>query len=417
MLPRIKKPRQPIYLDHAATTPIDPRVKKAMDPFFSAHFGNPSSLYSIGREAHEAIEKARKNISNIISAKPQEIIFTAGGTESINLAIMGVARDYLSLLKQGKVPMPHLITSAIEHHAVLHSFQALEKEGFQTSYINVDRDGIILLEELKSSIKPETIFISIMHANNEIGSIQPIAEIGKLVKQINTDRIQHGLTPILFHTDACQTAGALEINVQKMGVDLLSVNGSKIYGPKQIGFLYIKSGTPIQPIVYGGGQERNLRSGTENVPSVVGLAEAFSYAQKGRVKENTKNRKLRDYFITQLLKRIPEAKLNGPDERKFKVIDNNQIRLSNNINISFNGVEGEALMLYLDSYGICVSTGSACTTGEADPSHVLMAIGQTEQQAKSAIRMTLGKQNTKQEIDFALKVIPGVVNELRRVTK
>ena len=403
MLPKIKSTRQ-VYLDYAATTPLDPRVKKAMEPFWREKFGNPTSLYKKGREAAEAIGSARKNIAQLINSRPEEIFFTAGGTESINLAIFGVARA----IHQKNKKTPHIITTKIEHHAVLRSFEALEKEGIKTSYIDVDNQGMININKLKSAVRPETILISVMYANNEIGSIQPIIEIGKWLKQINTDRVHNGLTQILFHTDACQAAVSLDMNVQKLGVDLLSANSSKIYGPKQSGFLYVRGGVHLSPLIYGGGQERDLRSGTENVPGIVGLAKALELAQKDRLRENPRLIKLRDYFRTRVLKKIPKVVVNGPHQA---------MRLPNNINFSFSGVEGEALLLYLDSYGISVSTGSACSSADLDPSHVLLAIGRTAEQAQSSIRFTLGRQTKKSDLDYVLKILPELVKELRRVKR
>lgn len=411
MFPKIKPPKKRIYLDHAATTPLDPSVEKVMRPFWQIHFGNPSSLYKEGREAKAAIDQARKTIADLIDARPNEIIFTAGGTESVNLAIFGAARNH----KVGKRP-PHLITSKIEHHAVLKSFEALEGEGYKASYIDVDKQGFINLDKLKAAVRPETILISVMYANNEIGTVEPIMEMGKWLKAENAKRQAQNLSRILFHTDACQAAGALDINVNYLGVDLLTANGSKIYGPKQSGFLYIRSGIAIKPLIYGGGQERNLRSGTENVPGIVGLAEAFRLAQKNRLKENKRLRALRDYFINQIFKKIPEVILNGPDERKLKVGDT-PLRLPNNINISIPGVEGEALILYLDSYGISASTGSACSSVSQDPSHVIEALGREKKFVDSSIRFALGKQTRKKDIEYVLKILSGLIIEFRKVSR
>lgn len=437
MLPKIKKLKKTIYLDYAAATPLDPRVKKAMEPFWAEKFANPSSLYAKGREAKQAIDESRKIIANIIGARPSEIMFTAGGTESVNLAVFGTARMNTDLKTNEHGFAPHVIASAIEHHCVINSFKALEGEGFKTTFVGVDKQGFINLDELKKFIRPETIFISIMLANNEIGTIEPIAEIGKWLKQINTDRVRHGLTRILFHTDACQAAGFLDLNVEKLGVDLMSVNGSKIYGPKQIGFLYARAGTKLKPLIYGGGQEGDLRSGTENVSGIVGLAKAFELVQDQRVRESnfakamsdrSENRRiglLQSYLIQQVRKRIKGVLLNGPDNSKLKATKkyNNRLtsnitgRLLNNINFTIKGVEGEALMLYLDAYGICASTSSACSTGTTEASHVLLAIGKTEAEAKSSIRLTLGKYTTKSEINYLIKILPDIVKELRKVKK
>lgn len=413
MLPDIKPSKKVIYLDHAATTPLDAQVREVMEPFWDNFYGNPSSLYGKGREADFAIKNARSVIAGIIGSKPDEIIFTAGGTESINLAIFGVARSFPVYSKDGQVSKPHLITSAIEHHAVLHSYEALAREGYDTTLVNVDEFGVIDIEELKASVKPETILISVMYANNEIGTIEPIVEIGKWLKQLNAERIAQKLPKIYFHTDACQAAGALDIQVQNLGVDLMTVNGSKMYGPKQVGFLYVKSGTKLRPLIYGGGQERNFRSGTENVPGVVGLAEAFRLAQEGREKENTRLAQLRDYFIDGLFNKIPKIVLNGPDDRTHS---GPARRLPNNVNVSILDIEGEALLLYLDSYNIAMSTGSACTSTSLDPSHVILAIGRPYEYAHGSMRFTLGKSTTKEDIDYVLEVMPGIVEELRRIS-
>jgi cysteine desulfurase len=408
MMPRISKSKKNIYLDHAATTYLDPRVLAVMKPFWMKDFGNPSSLYQKGRQANSAIESSRKEIAGMINAKRGEIIFTAGGTESVNLAIFGVARaKWLNGARNTEEPnfRPHFLASAIEHHAVLHSFEALNRQGCQAQTIRVDREGFIKLDELKAAIKPETILVSVMYANNEIGTIQPIGEIGDLLKKENEKRKKHNLLPILFHTDACQAAGFLDLNVQKLGVDLMSVNGSKIYGPKQTGFLYVRAGINLEPVIYGGGQERNLRSGTENVAGIAGLAKAFALAQKSRQKESDRLAKLRDYFTGQVCRKISGVTLNGPSGN----------RLPNNVNVSFAGVEGEALMMYLDSYNICVATGSACTAQSPDPSHVLLAIGLSDNIARSSIRFTLGQKTTKSDLDYVLKVLPGLVTELRKV--
>ena len=416
MLPQTKPSKKTIYLDHAATTPLDPRVKKVMEPFWSDYFGNPSALYKKGREATNAIAVARKTIAEILNSRADEIIFTAGGSESINLAILGVARAFRLINKTGG----HIIATAIEHHAVLHSLDALKQEGFEVTLLEVDQNGFINLDALKSEIRPDTILISVMYANNEIGTIEPIFEIGKLLKAINEERITKKLPKIFFHTDACQAAGSLELDIQKLNVDLLSANGSKMYGPKQTGFLYVRNGVKLRPIIFGGGQERNLRSGTENVAGIVGLAESLKLAQQGRVKENNRLQTLRDYFMNQIQKHIPKIVFNGPDDRKTKPdpkkINGGMKRLPNNINVSILDIEGEALLLYLDSYNIAMSTGSACTSTSLDPSHVILAIGRPYEYAHGSMRFTLGKSTTKQDIDYVMKVLPGIVAELRRIS-
>jgi cysteine desulfurase len=412
MFPKAKKLKNSIYLDYAATTPVDLKVTKVMQQFWSGTFGNPSSLYGQGREAKKAVDEARKKVANIIGARPKEVIFTAGGTESCNLAIFGVAnmaRRIKTNQKTNKHKSPHLITSAIEHHCVLNSFKALAGEGYKTSLIGVDVNGFIKIDELKAIVKLETILISVMLANNEIGTIEPIIEIGKWLKQINTNRLQNKLPRILFHTDACQAAGYLDIDVNHLGVDLMSVNGSKIYGPKQTGFLFVRSGVNLKPLIYGGGQERDLRSGTENVPGIVGLAKALELVTKDKKLRNLEIGKLQKYFISKLLK-IPGVSLNGSGSDSAR-------RLVNNINVTIKGVEGEALMLYLDSYGIAVSTGSACSTGNSDASHVLLAIRRSEKDAKSSIRFSLGKATTKADLDYVLKVLPDIVVKMRKMKR
>jgi cysteine desulfurase len=403
MFPKISKSKKNIYLDYAATTPVDPAVIKAMAPYWGQAFGNPSSLYKQGIEAKKAVDVARKTVAGLIGAKSSEIIFTAGGTESCNLAIFGTARRYTDL-KTNKHGSAHIITTAIEHHAVLKSVEALKGEGYEVTLLKVDGQGFVNIADLEKAIRPETILVSVMYANNEIGTIEPIAGIGKSLQRINTKRLQDKLTRILFHTDACQAAGSLDLNVNRLGVDLLSANGSKIYGPKQTGFLFVRSGINLKPIIYGGGQERDLRSGTENVPGIVGLAKAMELANKNREIGNQKISKLRHYFISNLEK-IAGVELNGPRTN----------RLANNIHVTIKGVEGEALMLYLDSYGVAVSTGSACSTGSSDTSHVLLAIGRPELAARSSIRFSLGKDTKKSDLDYVLKLLPGLIKELRNI--
>lgn len=380
-----------VYLDHAATTYLDPKVKEAMEKFWETEFGNPSSLYRSGRKAKDALDEARSSIAKGLHCRPEELIFTGGGTEAINLAIFGTARFYK---EQGK----HLITSKIEHHAVLHSMEALQKEGFEITYLDVDEDGLVDPENVKKAIRPDTILVSIMYANNEIGTIQPIAEISKAIKEIRPS--------ILFHTDACQAAGSLEMDVEKLGVDLLAFNASKIYGPKGVGALYMRRGARLKPLIYGGGQENNLRSGTENVPGIVGLAKALELAQAESEKENARLIEMRDYFINRLINEIPKVVLNGHPTK----------RLPNNVNVSVLDIEGEAVILYLDSKGIYISTGSACTSTTLDPSHVILAIGRPYEYAHGSLRFTLGKRTTKEDLDYVMEVFPGIVEKLRRIS-
>lgn len=415
--PKLKPSKKLIYLDHAATTPVHPKVAKAMQPFLQSSYGNPSSLYRVGQQAKTSLQQARQTIANILHTSPKEIVFTAGGTESINLAIFGVARQYELEHKQ----KGHIISTTTEHHAVLHSLEALKQEGWNITLVDVDRDGAVKLDELKKAVKKNTVLVSVMYANNEIGTIQPIAEIGKWLAGLNKARANKKLSKIYFHSDACQAGNSLDLTSYKLGVDLLSVNGSKIYGPKQTGFLYVKSGTPLRPLIFGGGQEKNLRSGTENVAGSVGLATALELAQKTREATNKKVRTLRDWLLTKILKSIKGAELNGIDDRTVKanphLLNQGLQRLPNNINISITGIEGEAAMFYLDSYNVAVSTGSACTSTSTDPSHVLLALGKTQEHAYSSLRITLGDSTTKAEAEYGFKALQTVVQQLRKIKK
>lgn len=407
MLPKVKVPKNLIYLDHAAGTFLDPEVKKAMEPFLGENFGNASSLYTLGKKSQEAIEQSRKQVAEVLSARAEEIVFTAGGTESNNLAILG------SVPANKKV---HVITSAIEHPSVLEPVLELKNRGHKVSLLKIDKNGFVNLDQIKKAVRPETVLVSVMYANNEVGTVQPIAEIGKWLRSENQKRILKKLPSVLFHTDACQAAGALDLNINRLGVDLLTLNGSKIYGPKQTGVLFVKKGTNLKPVIFGGGQERSFRSGTENVAGIVGFAKALSLSEQSREKEVKRLKVLRDYFITQVLKNIKGSSLNGFDERtKLKVANFIIKRLSNNINLSFKGLEGEAALIYLDSYNIAVSTGSACSSVRGETSHVLLALGLTKEQAESSLRFTLGKNTTLKEIDFVLKVLPGIVQTVRNM--
>lgn len=383
-----------VYLDHAATTYLDSRVKEAMEPYWEIEYGNPSSLYRPGRRAKEALDEARRSVAQVLNCKIDELTFTGGGTEAINLAILGAARFYAD---KGK----HLITSKIEHHAVLHSMEALEREGFEVTYLDVDEHGLVNPEDVGKALRPDTILVSIMYANNEIGTIEPISEIAEVIKRYKVKQILP-----LFHTDACQAAGSLEMDVQRLGVDLLALNASKMYGPKGVGALYIKKGVRVRPLIYGGGQENNLRSGTENVPGIMGFAKAFELAQGERSKENTRLCGLRDYFIGRLLKEIPKTVLNGHPTQ----------RLPNNVNVSVLDIEGEAVILYLDAKGIYISTGSACTSTTLDPSHVILAIGRPYEYAHGSLRFTLGKRTTKSDLDYVMEVFPAIAEKLRRIS-
>ena len=404
-----------VYLDHAATTYLDPRVRQAMEPYGEEEYGHPSSLYRRGRRAKDALDHARGIIARFLNCRSDEIIFTGGGTEAINLAIFGIARQYgfsqevrlPAGSRTSPSPKGHLITSKIEHHAVLHSMEALQKEGLTVTYVDVDEDGLVNPEDVQKAIRPDTILVSIMYANNEIGTIEPITEIADVIKKIREERKIAGSTvPIFFHTDACQASGALDMDVAKLGVDLMAFNGSKIYGPKGVGCLYIKRGVRLKPLIYGGGQENNLRSGTENVQGIVGLGAAFEIAQNEREKENARLIKLRDYFISRLTKEIPKVVLNGHPMK----------RLPNNVNVSVLDIEGEAVILYLDEMGIACSTGSACTSITLDPSHVILAIGQPYEYAHGSIRFTLGKRTTKEDIEYVMEVFPAIVEKLRKIS-
>ncbi len=379
-----------IYFDHAATTPLDEEVLEAMRPYFSEKFGNASSLHKFGREAKEALEKSREKVARVINAAPEEIYFTSGGTESDNLAIKGVAF-------KNRKEKNHLVTSKIEHHAVLHTCQHLEKNGFKVDYLPVDKEGVVRVSELEEKITPNTSLISVMHANNEIGTIQPLEEIGKIAHE----------KEIYFHTDAVQTIGKIPVDVNKLGVDLLTISAHKIYGPKGVGALYVRKGTKIETIAHGGGHEKGLRSGTENIPGVVGLGKAMELAEKGMEKGGSeKLEKMRDKIIKGVLGNTEKVRLNGHPK----------LRLPNNANFSFYGIEGEALVLKLDSYGIATSTGSACASASLEPSYVLIAIGLKPEDAHGSLRITLGKGNNLGEIDYFLEVLPKVIDELREIS-
>lgn len=384
-----------IYLDYASTTPMDPQVKRQIFGHLKNGWGNASSIHAAGRRAKKILENSRADIARIIGAKPQEIIFTSSGTESVNLALIGVAHAHK---KFGK----HIVTSSIEHPSVLNSCRHLEEEGFRVDYVPPNPDGIIDPANVAKVLRSDTILVSIMYANNEIGTIQPISKISSLLKEFRRGKPDSSL-PYL-HTDACQAAGALNLNVRSLWVDLMSLNSSKIYGPKGAGCLYIRSGIQPDPIILGGGQERGLRAGTENPAIIAGFAAALTLADKIKVKENSRLIKLRDYAIVRILKTISDSRLNGDAK----------LRLPNNINISFKGLSGEMLMLALDRKGIEVSTGSACSATETGPSHVIQALGMGSDFARGNLRITLGRQTTKKEIDYLIKVIIRAIAKLRK---
>lgn len=383
------KPKTFIYMDHAATTPMDSRVKEAMMPYFEEHFGNPGGFYELGRVAREAMDDARARVAGHLGCSSEEILFTGSGTESDNMAIFGAAR---ANKKKGM----HIITSAIEHHAVELPCKQLKKEGFEVTFLPVDKFGRVSVEDLKNALRDDTILVSIMMANNEIGTLQPIDKIGALLADHQA----------IFHTDACQGAGALDLNVDTLGVDMMTLNGSKIYGPKGVGILYLRKGTRIRPIIFGGGQERNLRGGTENVPYMIGFAKALDLAQEMRDEENKRLIALRDKLIHGLMKKIPKTILNGHPEE----------RLPNNVNVSILDIEGEAFTLFLNELGIYASTGSACTSLSLDPSHVIIATGLPYECAHGSIRFTLGRHTTEEEVDYVLEVVPQIVDILRRIS-
>ena len=383
-----------VYMDHAGTTALDSEVLEAMIPYFSEHFGNPSSLHSVGQVARYALDEARERVAGVLNCRAREVVFTGGGTESDNAAIHGVATG---LQETGN----HIITSSIEHHAVLHACQNLESQGFEVTYLPVDSDGIVQPESVYNAINESTILVTIMYANNEIGTLNPISAISKSIKK----RAEELSRTIIFHTDAVQAAGYLCLDVTELGVDLLSLSGHKFHGPKGTGVLYIKRGTPYLPLIHGGGQERERRSGTENIPGIIGLSLALETADGIRTETSQRCSALRDRIISSVLEQIPGSHLNGHSTE----------RLPNNANFSFSGVEGEPILLGLDMAGIAASSGSACSSGSLEPSHVLLALGQSAEIARGSLRLTLGRDNTEEEIEYLLGVLVGLVDRLRQL--
>lgn len=376
-----------IYMDNAATTATRPEVLEAMLPYFTQYYGNPSSIHAFGRDARRAMENARRQVAAALNCEPREVYFTGGGSESDNWAIRCALQN-----KQGK----HIITSAIEHHAVLHTCEYMEKQGYEVTYLPVDEYGIVSVEDVKKAIRPDTALITIMAANNEIGAIQPIAEIGRIAKEAG----------ILFHTDAVQAIGAIPVDVKEWNVDMLSLSGHKFHAPKGVGALYIRKGIRISNLIYGGAQERGLRAGTENLPSIVGLGKAIELAVAELPEYSKRLTALRDRLIDGILNNIPDVQLNGHRTQ----------RLPGNVNVSVRYVEGEALLMRLDLAGIAASSGSACTSGSLDPSHVLLAIGLPHEIAHGSLRLSLGTDTTEEDVDYVIETLPNIVNTLRAMS-
>ncbi|MBC7347322.1 MAG: cysteine desulfurase NifS [Clostridia bacterium] len=378
-----------VYLDHSATTPIRPEVLEAMLPYLRERYGNPSSLHHWGQEAKKAVEQAREAVAALISARPEEIVFTSGGTEADNLAVIGAA--YANAAK-GR----HIITSSIEHHAVLDSMQYLERQGFKVTFLPVTAEGLVQVDEVGAAITPETILISIMHANNEVGTVQPVALIGQLAKEKG----------IILHSDAVQSAGKIPVDVDELGVDLLTLSAHKIYGPKGVGALYVRKGTRLDPIFHGGAQERKRRPGTENTPGIVGFGRAAALAKQEMATEARRLAALRDRLLDGLIKRIPDLVITGHREK----------RLPNHASVCVKYVEGESLLLSLDLQGVAASSGSACTSGSLEPSHVLLAMGLPHEVAQGSLRLTLGRENKEADVDYVLEILPPIVERLRAMS-
>jgi cysteine desulfurase len=384
--------KQAIYLDHAATTAVDPRVVEAMLPYWTQYYGNASSIYSLGRKAHHALDQARQTVAEILNCTPKEVIFTSCGTESDNLALRGVAFE-----RRHRAKKNHIITSPIEHHAIAHTAEQLEKQfGFKVTYVPVDRYGMVDPGDVEQAIRPDTAIISIMYANNEVGTIEPIAEIGEIARA----------QKIPFHTDAVQAGGTLSLDVKALNVDMMSLSAHKFYGPKGVGVLYARRGVPFLPTQTGGGHERKRRAGTENVPYIVGLVMALELAYKELTESNERITRLRDKLIAGVLERIPDSQLSGHPTQ----------RLANNASFLFKYVEGESILLNLDLLGVAASSGSACTSGSLEPSHVLTAMGFPHKVAHGSLRLSLGRENTDQDVDYVLEILPGIVEKLRRIS-
>ena len=381
-----------IYMDYAATTPTRQEVVNTMLPYMTTHFGNPSSIYTLAQDARNAVDSARKTISQILGSRSSEIVFTSGGTESDNTAIKSVS---FAMKHLGN----HIITSMVEHHAVLHTCQQMEQFGFDVTYLPVDHNGQVRIEDLENSITENTVLVSIMYANNEIGTIQPIKDMVRTVK----NKANELSKTIVFHTDAVQAVGHVDIDVTELGVDMLSMSAHKFYGPRGVGALYVKRGTPFESLLAGGGQERQRRSGTENVPGIVGMAHALQLTHTDRKHESLRISKMRDRVVTELSNSVENLVFNGHPIN----------RLDNNVSVSFKGVEGEPVLMGLDFAGICASSGSACSSASVEPSHVLLAIGRSAEEAQGTLRITLGRDNSEEDIDYLLDVLPNLVNKLR----
>jgi len=381
-----------IYFDHGATTQMRPEVLDAMLPYMQSSYGNPSSIYTLAQEARKAVDESRESVARILGARVSEIMFTSGGTESDNAAIKGAA---LAMRNLGN----HIITTQIEHHAVLHTCQQMEQFGFDVTYLPVDKDGGVSASDVLNAIRDETILVSVMMANNEIGTIQPLKDIAKAVKDLAKERNK----TVLLHTDAVQAVGALEVNVMNLGVDMLSLSAHKFYGPRGVGALYLKRGTPFEPLMMGGGQERQNRSGTENVAGIVGLAKALTLSEREREELQAGLLSKRDRIISSIQEKVENVTING------HIVN----RLANNISVSFHGVEGEPVLLGLDFAGICASSGSACSSASLEPSHVLTAIGHSAELAQGTLRITLGRDNTDADVDYLLDVLPNLIKKLR----
>ncbi len=390
--------KKEVYLDHASTTPIDPLVLRAMLPYLKSHYGNASAIYKIGREAKNALVSARKSVANVFGARENEVVFTGGGSESISLALLGYARAN-ALKGENK---GHIITTNAEHSAVLQACEQLQKEGYKVTYLPVDNEGLVTPAQVVKAVNKNTILVSVIYANNEIGTIAPIGAIGREIAKINIGRAHK----IAFHTDACQAAEYLNLHANDLKADLISINASKLYGPKGVGVLYVRDGKKLQPIIFGGMQEMSKRAGTENIAGIVGLKVALELALKRRLAETKRLTKMRDYFVEQIIKTIPDARLNGHPLK----------RLPNNVNVSFSGIEGESAVLYLDAAGIACSTGSACNSTVQKPSHVILALGISKSDAHSAVRFTLGRGTTMKDLEYTLLHLQEVVMKLRAIS-